>query len=251
MVYVRLFDPENWALGERREVVVNKMMTMNEMAGVIKMKFPEWEVREEEMEITKVVALHKFRVEDLGEMEYWNLKGIEVLVSVDPLYIVNDGGIFVVRDRRKKVGVMAQEIGGGSVGESSKGKVVRAQEKRAAKRVPEKGVKITVKKMEKKVEQDNNNNIKGIVSEDPTGTPTPEITPGTHPDPPTHENPPSLLPQLKVEQTPQEPQNEQGNSDHQQEEFTATKIEQPKEEAKLELELGETTDNQDSLESSS
>lgn len=41
IVYVRVFDPESWTIGDRFEVTINKSTTMHDMAVLINSLHPE------------------------------------------------------------------------------------------------------------------------------------------------------------------------------------------------------------------
>lgn len=86
-------------------------------------------------------------------MQYCNLSKIELPVSIDPLFIVNDGTIFIVKDKTKKLRELTKEeqkvFGGNYKARTTKTSVYKPPQNK-----PERGVKITVKKMEKAQEKE-------------------------------------------------------------------------------------------------
>jgi hypothetical protein len=41
VIYLRIFDPETWVLGQRFEVTVNKNTTMNDLANMVEKLYPD------------------------------------------------------------------------------------------------------------------------------------------------------------------------------------------------------------------
>ena len=98
----------------------------------------------EEMEICRILSIHKFSIIDLVDMEYFKVAG-DFCVLGEPLFVNSDGLLYVV----KKAGVEPrgltkeeEEMFGGSVQLATK--PIRGNNPKANNGKKEKGISITV-----------------------------------------------------------------------------------------------------------
>jgi hypothetical protein len=103
----------------------------------------------EEMEICRILSIHKFSIIDLVDMEYFKVGG-DFCVLGEPLFVNSDGLLYVV----KRAGVEPrgltkeeEEVFGGTVQLATK--PLRGNHARAMNGKKEKGISITV--VERKV----------------------------------------------------------------------------------------------------
>ena len=70
---MRIWNQLTWQLSPKREFIVSKSTTMNELATSIYLQFkqidPNYAILPEEMDICRILSIHKFNMLDLVDME--------------------------------------------------------------------------------------------------------------------------------------------------------------------------------------
>ena len=92
-IYVRLWDQENWVLSPKYEFTVNKSTTMKDLAHEIHKYCIEQNeaniILPEEMDICRILSIHKFSIIDLVDMEVFLLLFSTLVWSVRSVFLGN------------------------------------------------------------------------------------------------------------------------------------------------------------------
>ena len=67
LIYVRVWNPLEWTLSDKMEIVVTKLTTMKDLATLIYVQNQSIPI--DKMEVCRVLSIHKFNILDLCDME--------------------------------------------------------------------------------------------------------------------------------------------------------------------------------------
>ncbi|CAD8183019.1 unnamed protein product [Paramecium pentaurelia] len=94
-IHARFWDQEKWDLSERFEFVVSRNQSGADLADQFTQVFG---IQAENIEVCRIVAVHRFNRYELLNEEWIPLKNDDYLLGSQPLFITNDGQLIILRD---------------------------------------------------------------------------------------------------------------------------------------------------------